>query len=283
MHEGIPGLGEFLEAWPLFRDPILCAVFAGLVLGYLGVFVVARRMVFVTATLTQSAGLGVALAFFAGIHLGFSPPPVVGAIVASGLASLVLSLPVGRLRISRESLLAFVWLISAGAALLVGARITQEAHDIATILFGTAVLVRPEDLRLVIGSSLVVGGVAIWLLPGLVFAGFDPEGARVQRIPARALDFGFLLLVTVQVAVSTRALGALPVFAFSVLPAIAALLLSSRLAVIFPVAAILGALSGFGGYVLAFFLSFPVGAMQTAVAAGFVVAAVPVRWLRGTE
>ena len=58
-----PGFGQFLDNWSLYRDPILCAVLSGAGLSALGVFVVLRRAVFVTATLSQAAGLGVALAF----------------------------------------------------------------------------------------------------------------------------------------------------------------------------------------------------------------------------
>lgn len=90
----------------------------------------------------------------------------------------------------------------------------------------------------------------------------------VGGVPPTHLGFRTLVAITVMVAVATRALGALPVFAFSVLPALAALL---------------GALSGGRGYLVAFFRSFPVGACQAVTAGLFVVAAIPVRLLRGGE
>jgi zinc transport system permease protein len=80
------------------------------------------------------------------------------------------------------------------------------------------------------------------------------------------------------VGISTQALGALPVFALSTLPAIAALLLlPSRLIAAFLLAAAIGAASGGLGYLLAFFAELPVGASQTLVAAGFVALAAAVR------
>ncbi len=88
-----------------------------------------------------------------------------------------------------------------------------------------------------------------------------------------------LLLVTSVVSAATRALGA-PVFAFSVLPAVAALMVTSRLSLVFPLALLLGALSGAGGYLAAFVLEFPVGASQTAVAVALVLLAAPFKLLR---
>jgi len=61
--EASPTLAEFLDGLEIFLDPILCGAAAGLVLGLLGVYVVLRRMVFVSAAITHSAGLGVAVAF----------------------------------------------------------------------------------------------------------------------------------------------------------------------------------------------------------------------------
>lgn len=283
MSDELPTWSEFIGAWELFRDPVVCASVAGAVLGLLGVHIVLRRMVFVAATLSQTSGLGVALSFYAAIHLGLEVDPLLGAIVASLLAAGLASLDPRRLRLGRDSMLALLWLMAGGAALMVGDRISQEAQDIDGILFGTAVLVRPGDLHAV---ELVGGLCTTFVLlanRGIVFAGFDPDGARVQKLPVRALDLALLLMVTLMVAVSTRALGALPVFAFSVLPAIAALLAVRTLALALPLAAVLGLLSGAVGYLIAFFLSFPVGASQTVVAGVFVMVAVPVRLLRGSE
>lgn len=283
MSDELPTWSEFIGAWELFRDPVVCASVAGAVLGLLGVHIVLRRMVFVAATLSQTSGLGVALSFYAAIHLGLEVDPLLGAIVASLLAAGLASLDPRRLRLGRDSMLALLWMMAGGAALMVGDRISQEAQDIDGILFGTAVLVRPGDLHAV---ELVGGLCTTFVLlanRGIVFAGFDPDGARVQKLPVRALDLALLLMVTLMVAVSTRALGALPVFAFSVLPAIAALLAVRTLALALPLAAVLGLLSGAVGYLIAFFLSFPVGASQTVVAGVFVMVAVPVRLLRGSE
>jgi zinc transport system permease protein len=79
------------------------------------------------------------------------------------------------------------------------------------------------------------------------------------------------------VALCTRALGALPVFAFSVLPAMAALALTSRMALVFVLATVLGLVSGVGGYAISFRAELPVGATQTATAAALLAAAIAAR------
>jgi zinc transport system permease protein len=274
-----PSWGDFVAAWPLFKEAILAGTIAGAVLGFLGVFILVRRMVFVTATLTQASGLGVALAFYVDIHLGLGLPPIAGALLTALFASVLASLPYERLHLSRESALATLWLLCSGGAVIVGSRIAQEAHDIAGILFGSAVLVSPEDLTMVAAAGAVGLVVAFLGHEVLVFAGFDADAARVQGVPVRVMESGLLALVTLEVAVATRAIGALPVFAFSVLPAVAALLVSPSMRGAFPIAGVFGAMAGLFGYMGAFFFDLPVGATQTAVACFLVAAMIPVRLL----
>ena len=93
-----------------------------------------------------------------------------------------------------------------------------------------------------------------------------------------ALAAGLLALV----ALSTRALGAMPVFGFSVLPAMIALALTSRIGLVFGLAATIGALGAAGGYALAFVLELPVGATQTALLAVVLVVVISGKRLRGS-
>ncbi|MFO0568135.1 MAG: metal ABC transporter permease [Polyangiaceae bacterium] len=282
--EGVPSWSEFAHGWELgiYRDPVLCGVFAGVVLGVLGVFVVLRRAVFVTAAISQAAGLGVALAFLVGLWFHASVPPVLGALAVALAATALLTLRTQRMRLPSETLVGLVYLGSSAAAILVGDRIQQESQDIASILFGTAVLVRRSDLWLVgIAGATTLLALALGYR-GFLFAGFDPEGARVHRLPVRLLDLMLWVLVAIEVSVATRAIGALPVFAFAVAPAMAALSLSERVRTALALAAGLGGLSGGLGYLFAFFFEFPVGASQAALSLVFLLVCLPVaRLVRG--
>ena len=280
--EAAPTWAEFVEGLEIFIDPILCGGAAGLVLGYLGVYVVLRRMVFVSAAITHSAGLGVACSFYGQIHLGLGllASPVLGAFIFGMGSTLLLAVRPERMGLTKESLIGLTFIFASGAALLVGDRISQESHDIHSIIFGTAVLVSRQDLYTVLGVGAAVLALHLWLRRGLVFASFDPDGARVQGLPVRALDFLLLLSIGLMVSVTTRALGAMPVFAFSVLPAMTALSLTRRLGPALLVASSMGLTAAVLGYVASFFLRFPVGATQTVVATAFAVVAMVLGRLR---
>jgi zinc transport system permease protein len=273
-----PTLSQFADGFGLYWDPIACAVLAGAGLGALGVFVVLRRAVFVTATLSQAAGLGVVLAFFLEIQCGLSLPPLSCALAASLACAFLVG--VRPRRVSRETVVAFVYLATSALVVLLGAKIAQEAHDVSAILFGTAVLVRPEEVTWVLLGTLSAAALLLVVTRPLLFAGFDRDGARVQGVPVERLELAFWGVFALEVSVATRALGALPVFAFSVLPATAGLLCARRLPGVMAIAVAAGALSGALGYLCAFLLELPVGASQAALAAVLVALAWIVRRVR---
>ena len=290
--------GELWANLAIFKDAIVVGGLAGALLGFLGVHVVLRRMVFASSAIAQAAALGVALSFWVpavidplghaaghaagpGGHVIPSPlfQPVLWAIAASLLATLVFIANPVRLHLTRESLLGFVFLASGAGAVIIGDRITQDAHDLTAILFGSAVVVQPSDLYLVGAATviLLMGHLVLWR--GLLFVGYDPMGAQVQGMPVRALN-GFLFVsVGLAVALCTRALGALPVFAFSVLPAMTALALTSRVGLCFVLATAIGAFSGVAGYAVSFRAELPVGATETATAAALLAAALGWRFV----
>lgn len=274
-----PTFAQLIEAWPLFQDPIMVSACAGGVLGYLGVYVVLRRMVFAAMALAQAAGCGVALAFFLEIQWGLPKAlaaPRAWSLGLTLLTTLALQWP-GKKVITREGLLSLAYLVGGGGALLIGTRITQEAHDIQAILFGSAVVVSREDVWLVLGAGAIIFLWQLWWRRGFTFASLDHECAQVRGLPVMLLDAILLLQFAVYVSITTRALGALPVFAFSVLPAMAAVAICSSPGLAFALATALGVTAGAGGYLLAFFFQFPVGASQTCIAAGFVVIALAFR------
>lgn len=267
-------LGGFFEAWGLFRDPALAGTAAGAVLGLLGVYVVLRHLVFLTAAVSQVAGLGVAVSFLSGA------PPLAGATVltAGAVALVARDRDAGASR--RDALLGLLFLAGAAGTLAVGSRLVQDIHEIDEILLGTAVAVLPEDVTLVFAVSGLVLALHAWGWRGFSAVSFDRDGARVRGLPVPLLETVLFGSLAVAVAVTTWVLGALPTFAFSVLPGFAAVRVAPNVGTSLVLAALFGAAAGFGGYLGAYLTDLPVGASETLAALAVVVLAEVFRALR---
>ncbi|MGA9522721.1 MAG: metal ABC transporter permease [Myxococcaceae bacterium] len=269
----------FQDFWALFWPSITASLVAAGLSGMLGFFVVTRRVAFVSAALGQVSGLAVAFGFLAGSYFGLDPheptpvwlDPVVIAIVASGAVAMAMARVPRMQRTTPESTVAFVYLSAAALALIVLAnpRIVQEAHEVGDLLFGSSVAVRREHLVELAVIAVVVIGSFIVLFKDLVFISFDPEMARTLGLPVTRLDLWMHLCIGVSVAVATRAIGALPVFGFIVLPAGAALLITESVVGVV-LLSIVGALfAAAAGFYVSFVESWPTGPMMVVAAALF--------------
>ncbi len=263
----------FFESWELFREPAIAAMLLGGLLGLLGVYVVIKRMVFFSAALSQVAGLGVALSFWVKVVFGASwlTSPYLGAAATCLIAVGYIMSQRTHASGGRDSALGLIFLLGSAGTLAVGTRIVQEVQDIESLLFGSAVVVLPEDFNMVLFTVAALGVLHLWWHRGFVAVSIDAEDASVRGLRANLLEWVLLLSLAAGISVSTRVLGALPTFAFSVLPAMAALKLAPNVPRAMVIAAILGAFAGFGGYLAAFLYQLPVGASQAIVAAVLVM------------
>jgi zinc transport system permease protein len=383
--------GEFLDRFTdLYLDSFLTNVTVGVLLGAIGLFVILRRMVFLSAALSQVAGAGLALAFFLGTlvahdgtkvqpapraaegesldqhqpedsadqeiqgfldeedasrlapskrrppgahseggprlparepgearPLAMAPPgttvPALSKPPASPMRSsrpptlngevpgpfhhgrhepvspLVLSLLLtvavalllsgmggGKWRSTRESVVGLVFIVASAGSIILSQMAEKGAHEIAEFLFGTVIFIPPEQQRLVAGTAAFTLLVYGWLFKDFVFVSFDPTAARAGHYPVWLTNGTLFVLIAVSIAVCTRAVGAMPVFALTVLPPAAALQIHDRLGPAVLTSALLGAVAAAGGYLLSGLLNLSAGplivlvaSLCTATTAGF--------------
>ncbi|HET6437751.1 MAG TPA: metal ABC transporter permease [Anaeromyxobacter sp.] len=264
------GFNEFVSAREIWQVPLTASILAGALLGALGVFVVLRRTVFVSAALTQLSTVGLVLALLVHERLRIESESTSSQLVVAIAFSVAGALVLGAFRSRRlpaEAAVGGVW-VAASALVVLGVSrlLVHEAHDLGGMVFGNAVAVPLPDL-------VVIGGVALLCLvlhalfaKELAFVSFDPETALALGMNVSFWDGLLFLTIGLAIPVTARALGALPVFAFLTLPAGAALLARARFRSAFLVAAILGMVAAGGGYVLSWIWELPTGATMVALA-----------------
>ncbi len=261
---------EFLSAREIWAIPLTASVIAGALLGALGVFVVLRRTVFVSAALTQLSTVGLVLALLVEESLRVKAEHTTVQLVVAIAFSVAGALVLGAFRSRRlpaEAAVGGVW-VAASALVVLGVSrlLVHEAHDLGGIVFGNAVAVPVAELAVIAAVALLCAVAHALFAKELAFVSFDAETARALGMNVSLWDGILFLTIGLAIPVTARALGALPVFAFLTLPASAALLVRARFRAAFAVAAILGVVAAGGGYVLSWLWELPTGATMVALA-----------------
>jgi zinc transport system permease protein len=263
------------DALPILQNGILACLVSALVCSFLGVYVILKRVVFVTAALSQVSSLGIAGALFVVGFFGLSTDPsqesvvwpLVSAIGLSCVVASTLAFQHTERRLTRESLLGIGYAVPAAVALLILDRVGGATHDIDNLLFGNAVFVSNGQLLFLIGMAAVVLLLHRVLYNPFIFVSFDHETAKASGMRTGVYNQLLFASMAVTVAVGISSIGALPVFAFMVVPAAAALMLTRNLRQTFVLSVLFGTSAALIGFYISFRFSLPTGPSMIAVAA----------------
>ena len=276
---------DFLQASVIWRDPLAASILAGALLGFLGVYVVLRRVVFVSAALTQLSTLGVIAALLVLEHFDLETEHQEIQLLVAWVFSVAGGLALGTLgggRVLPAEAGVGIAYVAAGAAVILGAnQLVHVAHDLNTMVFGNAVAVPFQDVVILLVVTGLVAVLHTLFRKEIVFSSFDRETAEAMGVRVRLWSGVLFFTIGLAIPVAAHVVGALPVFAFLTVPASAALLATRRLRPAMAVATGLGAFSAGAGYVGSWVLQVPTGATMVAVAALLFVPAWAWRRIRG--
>ncbi|HME95484.1 MAG TPA: metal ABC transporter permease [Methylomirabilota bacterium] len=207
---------------------LMCLVLTG-IHAYLGFHVLSREVIFVDIALAQIAALGATGAFLVGFELDTWESYAAG-LGFTILGALVLALTRSRTRrVSHEAVIGVVYAVSSAGAVLLADRTPHGAEHLRGMLVGSILSVSgSEVLEVAILYALV--GLFHWLCRRPFFLiSTDPERAYREGWAVRGWDFLFYASFGVVVTSSVRIAGVLLVFSYLIVPALAGILLASRI------------------------------------------------------
>lgn len=293
MLESIPVIGRLLlvenggmtfwDALPILQSGIVSSVMVSLLAGYLGIYVILKRIVFVSAALSQISSLGIAFFFLGSALLGSASAgspndetgifngPLLSSLLFGCVTASILAVQVGEKKLTRESILGIGYALPAGLVFLILDKLAAETHDIENILFGNVIFVPERHLWLLAGTLVGVFAIHFLLYKRFVYISFDPETAQATGSNVRLLNQLLFVTLAFTISVSISAIGALPVFSFLVMPAASALMLTDRLKIAFSLSMLFGVLSAAIGFYLSFVYSLPTGPAMLGAAGFFLI------------
>ena len=259
-----------------FPFAVYGSVLVGVACAFIGVYVVAKRVVFLGAVLTQASVLGLALTF-----LPFVPVPhTVGAVAVTLVTVVIISRLLTGKKIPRDAVLGVVFITSVAARILIMQKTPHvEAAEIENLLRGDILFVTPSLFWLMAGAFVLAMAAHLLFFKEFTFITFDPETAATQGFRARAWEMVFYLIAGVVISFATHMVGDLFVFGFLVVPPVTAMLLTRSVKGIFVVSVVIGVVAPLVGLVLAFAFDFPaspaiVGVASVVLGAAWIVSLV---------
>ena len=232
--------------YEFFRNGFIAAVVIGALCGYIGVYVVLRRMSYI--------GHGLSHAIFGGAVLSYIWN--VNFFIGGGLWALLsgaLIHWVGHRRwVGADAAIGVVTTSSFALGVALISTHRRFTRNIEAALFGNILGITQVDVWVIMLISMIVFAALFSIRRPLLFATFDPEVASAYGVSAGTIDLLFVMILAVTVLASTQILGVTLFAAAMVIPPVIARYLTRRFQRLLIVSPLIGAFCGAAGMYLSF-------------------------------
>ncbi len=249
---------EITRVIELFQLPFMQRAFIGGILtgimgGLLGSFTILRQLSFFSDALGHSALLGISIGFLLGLNSSVVLLPF------SVIFALAVSYLLERTRLWTDALLNIIYSSSLAIAIITLSFVGQYKGGLNNLLFGDILAV--QELDLVFSAVLLIiciVFVGLTLRTQMLLTLHEPL-AIARGVSVSTHRTVFIVLLSLVVGISIKAIGVLLVSAFVVIPACAARLLSRTFTSYVLLSAAIGAVSAVLGMVVSAWFNLPSG------------------------
>jgi zinc/manganese transport system permease protein len=258
--------------WPLAA----CLVLTGIHV-YLGVHVIARKVIFVDLALAQIAALGTVI----GVLLGYEVGKDINALYLYSLAFTIFGafiFSITRMRgekVPHEAIIGIVYAVTFASTILVLSKSALGPQELDHIIKGELLWVQSH---VVIKTAIIYSIVGIFhfiFRKKFMAISFDVEKAEASGLKVRFWDFLFYMSFGFVITSSVAIAGVFLVFSYLVIPSVGAMLLSQRLGTRLAIGWIAGSIISFIGVKISYNTGLPTSPVIVVVlAAGLLISGI---------
>ena len=243
-----------LLQYEFMRNAIAAGVLASIACGIIGVYVVLKRIVFLSDGITHASFGGVGLGYFLGINplhalLPFSLVSAAAMYAASRWA-----------KAYEDTAIGILLAVGMAAGVILVYLAPGYAPELTTYLFGNILMVPFNDLLLMAGLDLAIILVVMACYNELQALCFDEECLAVSGRNANGYYFLLLCMVAVSIVVMVRVTGIILIITLLTIPAIISRKFVSTLKPMMVLSAAQGIVYVLAGLWLSYILDLPSGA-----------------------
>ncbi len=251
--------------YEFFRNGFIAAVLIGALCGFIGVYVVLRRMSYIGHGLSHAIFGGAVLSYVVNINF------FLGAGLWALLAAYLIHRISHRRWVGADAAIGVITTSSFALGVAIVSTYRSFTRNIEAALFGNILGITPKDLLIVATISLAVFVALIRMRRQLLFLTFDPEVASAYGIATTRTDLVFVLLLAITVLASTQILGVTLVAAAMVIPPVIGRYLTKRFQTLLIVSPLIGVLCSAVGMYLSFYLDISSAATIVLTSAGLFI------------
>lgn len=240
-------------SFPFIQRALIAGLILAVVSAILGVFVVLRRMSFFSDAIAHASLTGVAVGLLLQIN------PTIGAIVVSILVGLAMGFIMKKQSLASDTIIGVLFSSSVALAIFIISLLPGIQVDITSLLFGNVLTTTTADIYMAIVLLIATALFVRYATKPMLKYTFHTDIAEIEHKEMQVVNYLFLALLSLTIAVSLKIVGAILVSALIIIPAASAQNISKNLRSMVVFALLFGLISVFLGMYLSFIFDAPSG------------------------
>ncbi|MDP2408718.1 MAG: metal ABC transporter permease [Pseudolabrys sp.] len=253
-------------SYPFMQRALIVSLLVAAVCAVLSCYLVLKGWSLMGDAISHAVLPGIVLAYVVGL------PLAVGAFAAGLSCALFTGYLKENSRVKEDTVMGIVFSGMFGLGLVIFSKVETDQH-LLHILFGNVLGVTVGDL---VETAIVAGGTLLVVLVkrrDLLLYCFDPNHARTIGLPVRVLHYGLLVLLSLTIVASLKAVGIILVIAMLIAPGATAFLLTDSFERMLVIATVVATTSAAIGTIVSFHLDGATGACIVLTQATFFIVA----------
>lgn len=233
---------------------LVVGIFIAIVLGWLGTFVVTRKMSLIGDSIAHASLAGIALALL----VGWAPIPV--AVFFAVLIAILIYFLEKKTKISGDMAIAVMFTTGMAIGIILLHFYQGYQPELMSYLFGNILTVNYYDLWNILAFGLVIIVLLAVFYQKILFSTFDPVGAYLSGLKVWLYDLILYISTAVAIILSLKLIGIILVSALLVTPSAIAKLFAKSFRHFILLAISISVIIVFFGLIISYWLDLPSGA-----------------------
>lgn len=244
---------EILQ-YAFFQNALAGSLLASIVCGFIGTYIVTRRLVFISGGITHASFGGIGLGVFSGIN------PVISAMAFAVLSACGVQWLSQRGDVREDSAIAVFWTFGMSVGIICCFLTPGFMPDLPSFLFGSILTIGKADLWLLAGLSIVVIAIFTLFYRSILSVSFDNCFARSQHLPVTLIEYMMMALIAMTIVSTLRMVGIVLAISLLTIPQMTANLFTYSFKRMIGLSIVIGWADCLSGLAISYALNVPSGA-----------------------
>ena len=206
--------------YKFLANAMLASLLCGIACGFIGTYIVARRLTFLSGGITHASFGGIGMAYYFGLN------PIAGAFVFAVLSAVGIESVSSRTQIREDSAIGIIWSLGMAIGIIFVYMTPGYAPNLMSFLFGNILSVTSSNVAAILTLDVVI--LLIWALMSrsIIYTAFDRQYSRSQHIHTRIISNMMFILVAITIVLMIRIVGIVLLISLLTIPVVTANIVS---------------------------------------------------------